>query len=448
MMKILTAIIAPPHMSASGAARAAEKLSMALSAYAHVTIASMLTKQHPQSPLVHHPVRTSLPRGLPWSWLPKRFRTLFYRSDIGDLIRRGGYDLVHLHNPMPALEMARVAAACRESGTPYVVSTHGFNEVANGLRVYGFGPLRRWVWRNLVYRPVAWVVRGAAAVLLLSPADAEIIRAMGARDAEIYTIPNGVELAKEADPVLDAATLKKFGLDGGQAGQPTTPLTCMFLANHTPNKGLTVLMHAFQSLELPFLLIIGGEQRPGIDYDGFVRSLKKGQRAIVTGRLEDHEIPALLRSSALFVFPTLADTLPLVIFEAMAHGLPVVASNVGGIPHQIGSECGLLVPPGDARALAAAVEQLATNAPLRALMAAGAQAKVAELNSWDDSAKHALSAYEAVLQSRHTTDAVPPVGAGPQLHTKAATPLTLTGRLHALRRQTQTISNEEGGGLA
>src|ERR1700742_2586587 len=292
MMKVLTAIVAPPHMSASGAARAAEKLSMALSAYASVTVASMLPKQHPESPVIHHEVRTNLPWGLPWSWLPKRYRTLFYRSDIGDIIRRGGYDLVHLHNPMPALEMARVAAACRESGTPYVVSTHGFNEVANGLRVYGFGPLRRWVWRNLVYRPVAWVVRGAAAVLLLSPADAEIIRAMGARDAEIYTIPNGVELAKEADPVLDAATLKKFGLDGGQSGQPTTPLTCMFLANHTPNKGLTVLMHAFQSLELPFLLIIGGEQRPGIDYDGFVRSLKKGQRAIVTGRLEDHEIPA------------------------------------------------------------------------------------------------------------------------------------------------------------
>jgi glycogen synthase len=252
-------------------------------------------------------------------------------------------------------------------------------------------------------------------------------------------------MAKAPDPVLDTATLKKFGLESGQANQPTAPLTCMFLANHTPNKGLTVLMRAFQSLDLPFVLIIGGEQRPGVDYDGFVRSLKKGQRAIVTGRLEDHEIPALLRSSALFVFPTLADTLPLVIFEAMAQGLPVVASNVGGIPHQVGSECGLLVPPGDVPALAAAVEQLATNPSLRALMAAGAQAKVAEFNSWDDSAKHALSAYEAVLQSRHSTDAVPPIGASVQRHTKAGKPLTLTGRLHALRRQTQTITNHEGG---
>jgi glycosyltransferase involved in cell wall biosynthesis len=442
MIKVLTAIVAPPHMSASGAARAAEKLSIALSAYADVTVASMLAKQHPQSPLHHHPVRSRLPWGLPWSWLPKRYRTLFYGSDIGDLIRRGDYDLVHLHNPMPALEMARLAAACHKSGTPYVVSTHGFNEIANGHKVYGFDPLRRWIWHTLVYRPVARVVRGAAAILLLSPADEEIVQAMGARDADIYTIPNGIELAKEADPVLDAATLKKFGLESGQAGQLTAPLTCMFLANHTPNKGLTVLMRAFQSLELPFLLIIGGEQRPGIDYDGFVRSLKKGQRAIVTGRLEDHEIPALLRHSALFVFPTLADTLPLVVFEAMAHGLPVVASRVGGIPHQIAGECGLLVPPGDARALAAAVEQLATNAPLRALMAARAQAKVAELDTWDDSAKHALSAYEAVLQSGRTADA------DAQRHAKAAKPLTLTGRLHALRRQTRTITDKESGGLA
>lgn len=447
MMKILTAIVAPPHMSTSGAARAAEKLSMALSAYASVTVASMLPKQHPESLVTHHKVRTSLPWGLPWSWLPKRYRTLFYRSDIGDLIRRGSYDLVHLHNPMPALEMARIAAACRQSGTPYVVSTHGFNEVGNGLNIYGFGPVRRWIWRTLVYRPIARVVREAAAILLLSPADATIVEAMGTRDADTFIVPNGIELPKAGDPTQDAATLKKFGLEGDEANQLAGQLTCMFLANHTPNKGLPVLMSAFQSLDLPFLLIIGGEQRPGIDYDGFVRSLKKGQRAIVTGRLEDHEVPALLRSSALFVFPTLADTLPLVVFEAMAHGLPIVASNVGGIPHQVDSDCGLLVPPGDWRALAAAVQSLAVDVPLRTLMAAGALAKVAELDSWDDSAKHALSAYEAVLQNNRNEKALRRAGPGAKGRAMASRPLTLTGRLYALRRQAQTIHNQQDGRL-
>jgi hypothetical protein len=75
-------------------------------------------------------------------------------------------------------------------------------------------------------------------------------------------------------------------------------------------------------------------------------------------------------------------------------------------------------------------------------MTARARAKVAVLDTWDDAAKHALSAYEAVLQRGRTADA------GSHSHAKAAKPLTLTGRLHALRRQTQPITKEEGGGLA
>jgi hypothetical protein len=57
-----------------------------------------------------------------------------------------------------------------------------------------------------------------------------------------------------------------------------------------------------------------------------------GQRIIVTGRLQDHQIPALMRHADLFLFPPLADTLPLVVFEALSYGLPVLASEVGGIP--------------------------------------------------------------------------------------------------------------------
>ena len=64
------------------------------------------------------------------------------------------------------------------------------------------------------------------------------------------------------------------------------------------------------------------------------------QQIIVTGRLRDDEVGAALRRSDLFVFPTLADTFPLVVLEAMAHGVPVLASRVGGIPHQLDERCG------------------------------------------------------------------------------------------------------------
>jgi starch synthase len=397
MINVLTAIIVPPHMPASGATRVAESLSAALSAYCRVTVASMMPRRHAAPSLTRYPVCICLPRGAPWSWLSNRYRMLFYRSDIGDLIRRGDFDLVHLHNPMPAREILRVARACRKARVPYVVSTHGFNEIAHSNKSYGFDVWRRWLWHALVYRPVAHVVRDAAANLLLSPADASVVRAMGVLEADLFVVPNGIDLPEPAYPAVDAATLKKFGIG---ISREANQITCIFLANHTANKGLSILMRAFRSLEIPYLLIIGGECRKDVDYEGFACSLKKGQRVIITGRLADNEIGALLRRSDLFVFPTLADTSPLVVFEAMAHGLPVIASHVGGIPHQIGGGCGVLVPPGEPIALATALERLAANPSLLASMAANARAKVAGFATWDDAAKRALAAYETVLEKR------------------------------------------------
>jgi starch synthase len=76
--------------------------------------------------------RSWLQLPFPSSKLSNRYKTLFYKSDLPDIVRKGNFDIVHLHNPMPGLEMERVALACRARDMPYVVSTHGFNEIANG----------------------------------------------------------------------------------------------------------------------------------------------------------------------------------------------------------------------------------------------------------------------------------------------------------------------------
>src|SRR5688500_15902413 len=124
-MKVLSTIIVPPHLSVSGGARAAEHLAEALASHCEMSVASMMAEGSGGDTVTRLPVRVSLPALAPWSRVPERHRTPFYRSDIPDLIRRGRYDLVHIHNPMPALEMERVARACIGSGIPYIVSTHG-----------------------------------------------------------------------------------------------------------------------------------------------------------------------------------------------------------------------------------------------------------------------------------------------------------------------------------
>jgi len=400
MIKVLTAIVVPPHMTASGAVGAAERLSAALSYYCDVTVASMMARPIVDT-VTRASVRSWLPVGLSWRGFENRVRTLFYRSNIPDLVKRGDFDLVHIHNPTPALEMLRIAKACRAAGVPYLVTTHGYNEIANGHQIYNFNALKGWIWQRLVYGPVARVTRNADAVSILSPADIEIIRAMGFEGAH-FLVPNGLEPPRPVDLAHETAAFEKFGIP---PARERGVLTCMFLANHTPNKGLPTLLEAFRSLEIPFLLIVGGEKRSDVDYEEFSRSLKDNQRVIFTGRLTDDEIPVLMRRSDLFVFPTLADTLPLVIFEAMSYGLPVIASRVGGIPYQIDDECGALVSPGDAAELAMWLTRLSQEPDILTRMRRETRRRASSFGSWDDSAKLTMEVYRAVLAQSRTSAA-------------------------------------------
>jgi glycosyltransferase involved in cell wall biosynthesis len=394
MIKVLAAIVVPPHLSVSGGARAGELLSAALAERCDVTVANMMggeagNTHSPTRGIRRIPVRTWLPPLVPWSRFPSKYGTLFYRSELPAIVRNGDFDIVHIHNPMPALEMERVARACLARGLPYVVSTHGFNEVANGGQVYGFDPVRRLAWKTLVEAPVARVVARASGIFALSPADFDIVRNMGFTGAELSVVSNGVAIP-EAPARDENAALDRLGIPTRKSPDQ---ITCMFLANHTPNKGLPDLLEAFAGLERPYLLIVGGETRADIDYGSYVNRCRPGQRIIVTGRLTDAEVAAALHRSDLFVFPTLADTFPLVVLEAMAHGLPVLASRVGGIPHQVDERCGVLIEPRDVAALRAAVDRLARDPAHLATMGRHARLHTAMQFTWAKAAGDAAAGY-------------------------------------------------------
>ena len=399
-MRVLAAIVAPPHLSVSGGARAGEQLSAALASSCDITVANMMSEDFGEATArdarrpSRVPVKTSLPWPLKRIPFAKRLRALFYRSDIPQMIAGGHFDLIHIHNPMPALEMARIARACRAAGVPYVVSTHGFNEVANGRKIYGFDPLRQLAWKLLVERPVGQAVRGASAVFALSPADFDIVQAMAGPHVEMSIVANGVPSPSPADPQADGAVYQRLGIP---AVKEAGTITCMFLANHTPNKGLPNLLAAFSAVRIPYLLIVGGEKRNEIDYQRAIASCGVGQSIVVTGRLQDADVGALFRRSDVFVFPTLADTFPLAVLEAMSHGVPVIASRVGGIPYQVDEACGLLVRPGDVGELADTVEALARDPSRRLEMGKNAQKRVINQFTWESAAKRALAGYKNVL---------------------------------------------------
>ena len=131
------------------------------------------------------------------------------------------------------------------------------------------------------------------------------------------------------------------------------------------------------------------EQLSGMEADRSVLLLALGSEAptLRRGRLEIRFVPFLTdprqvalhyQAADIFVHAARADTFPTTVLEALSSGLPVAASAVGGIPEQIlPGQTGLLVPPGDATALARALGTLAGNAELRRNMGASAAADAA-----------------------------------------------------------------------
>ena len=126
-----------------------------------------------------------------------------------------------------------------------------------------------------------------------------------------------------------------------------------------------------------------------------------GDRVIFTDFTSLKELRALYQSATLFVFPTRADTLPLVILEAMASRLPVVSTTVGGIPYQVSPETGVLVLPGEPGALATALNGLVADSARSAAMGLAGRRVVERRFRWDGSAGAAMRVYDHVLSGSH-----------------------------------------------
>jgi starch synthase len=119
-----------------------------------------------------------------------------------------------------------------------------------------------------------------------------------------------------------------------------------------------------------------------------------------TDFLTKEELRALYHSVDAFVFPSKADTLPLVILEAMGSSLPVVASNVGGIPFEVTHETGILVPPGDASSLAAALDRICSSPDMRIGMGQRGRQRVLDHFDWSASADAAVAIYREILVAK------------------------------------------------
>jgi phosphatidylinositol alpha-mannosyltransferase len=234
-------------------------------------------------------------------------------------VRHGGFDVVHVHEPL-----APMAAYGLVLTAPLPM-----------VGTYHRAGVSRWVG------PLHGLTQLVGRRLQVRVAVSEAARETGRREGggEFELLFNGVEMDRfeSAPPQRDAQ------------GRPTV----LFLGRHEPRKGLPILLDAFARLEQPAVLWVAGDG-PGVEVQR--RRQLASDRVQWLGRLSDDEVASRLAGADVLCAPSLhGESFGMVVLEGMAAGCAVVASDIEGYRAAAGGHA-TLVPPGDAAALARALD--------------------------------------------------------------------------------------------
>jgi glycosyltransferase involved in cell wall biosynthesis len=192
------------------------------------------------------------------------------------------------------------------------------------------------------------------------------------------------------------------GINRRQTGM--RPPRILFLGQLVERKGLHVLVEAFVRMVVDAeLWLVGGDWGTG-EYPARIRTAIEslGIRNRVTLLNHRENVAALLQQADIFVLPSLSEARPRSILEAMLAELPVVASDVGGIPTAIDHErTGLLVPPGDAGALGDALDRLAASEATRIQLGRAGRHYVEQECRPERTARTYVETYRAMVERAH-----------------------------------------------
>jgi phosphatidylinositol alpha-mannosyltransferase len=288
---------------------------------------------------------------------------------MGRILARHEFDLVHVHEPtIPSVG----CSATMTARVPVVGTFH-----AGGAAITYYERWRPLAERILACLAVRIVVSEAARDCVVSqfPADYRVI-------------PNGID--------VDAYAKAR----GGRKVRGRI----LFIGRPDPRKGLHIVVEAFRRLRdrVPGAsLVLGGPTYKELHAEmaRFGKSSEEDFRGITAlGRLGLEAKVEQMRKAEVFCAPALGgESFGIVLTEAMAGGVPVVASNIPGYREVLAEGAfGVLVPPGDVSALENALFSTLRNPELRRDLAAGGTAR-AERYSWDRVVNHVVEAYEDAL---------------------------------------------------
>lgn len=294
---------------------------------------------------------------------------------IARLVLDDGYNLIHSHTPRTAL-LGRIAA--RRAGVPHIYHVHSpagrdsTNRLSN--------------WTNSL---VEWAcLRDADRLITVSPSLRQYMIDRGFPAEKVVYVANGVP-ASSLSP---------------QRRTPGGSWTLGTVALFRPRKGIEILLETLAALRSRNwnvrLRAVGGFESPA--YEASIRALadRLGLADAIDWIGFIRGVNRELTKIDLFVLPSLfGEGLPMVVLEAMAAGVPVVASRVEGVPEAVRHrETGLLVEPGSVSQLAAAIEEIFIGDVDFAALSEGARHRHAELFSDAAMAAGVNAVYRDVLK--------------------------------------------------
>jgi len=298
-------------------------------------------------------------------------------ASIQQCVRDNDIDLIHTHGYKSNIYGILAARAAR---VPMVATCHNWPALTLPLRLYSI--LDRMVLHK------------ANHVVAVSENVRRRLRHFAISRRKISVIQNGVDTRRfaSAQPVLR----QELGLNGrtvvGAVGRLSSEKGHKFLLEAAPR-----LFAEFPDLAVVF--VGAGPEQPALE--SLAKEFNLQDRVFFAGFRND--MPQVYASIDIFVLPSLEEAMPLTMLEAMAAGLPVVASDVGDIGKTIGSsDCGLLVQPGSAEELLAALARVLRDPALRAALGANARARVHSAFSIQRTAAQYLEVYQSVLHARRS----------------------------------------------
>lgn len=247
--------------------------------------------------------------------------------------------------------------------------------------------------RELLYKPFHRRLEGRAyhgSNLVVTPSRhsaGTLQRFFRLPEGKIRVVPQGVDMSRFTR----------------RSGGPSDPPTILIVGAHERRKGLVYLWRALglllkQGMDFRVLTVGTGQETERLK--SLAGKLGLASRIQFLGYLSDpsgEKLPLIYRQADLLVHPSLEEGFGMVLAEAMASGVPVVASLAGAIPEVVG-DAGILVPPRSVEALALAIRKILTDRRLYASAADRGRARAEESFSWERIARKTVEVYEEAIE--------------------------------------------------